>query len=115
MKLSFIPAIISLLITALICYGINTYCNNIALSQLVTIGSIITIGIPMLFMMGVKFDDNRKKINIAILSALFVAVFLGSNLFFAFSLLSTETGYIITNGILALIYLLIVYGISKQK
>ena len=63
---------------------------------------------------GVNFEQSRTTTNVRVVSGIFFVISLASNLIFSFFTFSTPS-YVITNGILLLIFVLIAYSISKAK
>jgi len=63
---------------------------------------------------GVNFEHSRTTTNIRVVSGIFFAVALISNLIFTFISFSVPS-YIIVNGILLLVFILITYSINRAK
>jgi len=72
------------------------------------------LSVTLALSIGVNFERSRTTTNIRVVSGIFFAVALISNLIFNF-LSFSEPSYIITNGILLLIYILIAYSINRAK
>lgn len=114
MKIKIIPSIISALIAALSGYAIFTYAvveNN----NLLGVGSAITMTLTLLGVFGFSLERKRKAINIHIVSGIFNALFLIISIVFAFLHNFSGPTYLIINGILLLIWLLITYGIVTKS
>lgn len=113
MKIKTVPAIIAFAISLLISYGLYNFHigeNKVLLS----VGSFIFLAFTLIFAIGVSFELSRTAINIKVLSWFFFFIALASNLIFTFLLFFVPI-YIVVNGILILIFLLIVYLLNKAK
>lgn len=113
MKINFVQTIIAIAVSALIAYGLYHYHNN-ENQMLLGIGSFVFLSVTLALSIGVNFEQPRTTTNIRVVSGIFFAVALISNLIFNF-LSFSKASYVITNGILILIYSLIAYSINKAK
>jgi len=113
MKINFIPTFISLLISALISYGLSVI-HVLETNFLLSLGSFIFLGTTLVITIGVNFEQSRTTTNLRVVSGIFFGVGLITNLIFSFFKFSIPS-YVITNGILLLIFVLIVYSINKAK
>ena len=113
MKIKIVPALVSILLCALIAYGlfsIHKFDNQILLS----VGGFIFCAATLFCAFGINFDLPRTTTNIRFLSIAFFFIALVNNLIFCFINFSVPL-YIILNGILLLIFILITYSIAKTK
>ena len=113
MKFNFIQTIISIAISILISYSLYSIHegeNKILLS----IGSFLFLSTSLMTMIGINFEQSRTTTNIRFVSGIFFVLAFISNLVFSFFTFSIPS-YIIINGILLLIFVLIVYSIYKAK
>ena len=113
MKINFVQTIIAIAVSALIAYGLYHFHNGVN-QMLLSIGSFVFLSVTLALSIGVNFEQSRTTTNIRVVSGIFFAVALISNLIFNF-LSFSEPSYVITNGILILIYVLIVYSINKAN
>jgi hypothetical protein len=113
MKINFVQTIIAIAVSALIAYGLYSFHNG-ENQMLLSIGSFLFMSVTLALSIGVNFEHSRTTTNIRVVSGIFFAVALISNLIFNF-LSFSEPSYIITNGILLLIYILIAYSINSAK
>ena len=113
MKIDFIKTAIALGISALIAYGLNSFHNN-EKKILLSIGSFVFLSVTLILTIGVNFQLPRTTTNIKVVSGIFFAIALISNLIFSFINYSVPS-YVITNGILLLVFVLITYSINKAK
>jgi hypothetical protein len=113
MKINFVQTIIALAVSLLIAYGLYSFHdseNKILLSA----GSFVFLATALVMTIGASFELPRTTTNIRVVSGIFFAVALASNIIFSFVTFSVPL-YIIANGILILIFLLIIYSISNAK
>tara|TARA_B110000285_G_C15078580_1_gene592162 strand:+ start:816 stop:1160 length:345 start_codon:yes stop_codon:yes gene_type:complete len=113
MKLKIVPALIVLAIAALIAYSMYSFTigqNKI----IIALGSFLFTAITLLSAIGVSYEKKRTGTNIRALAMLFFFIALLSNIGFV-NFPFSQALYIITNGILALIFILIVYFIVGAK
>lgn len=113
MKINFVQTIIAIALSALIAYGLYNFHdseNKILLSA----GSFVFLATTLVITIGVNFEQSRITTNVRVVSGIFFVIALASNLIFSFFTFSTPS-YVITNGILLLVFVLIVYSINKAK
>ena len=111
MKIKVIPLIIVLGISAIIAYGLFSFCKNDNALLLAIIGGIMLF-VTLAATFGVSFEPHRTSVNIKVTSIVFFLLALISNVIFAFVHFSVPL-YVIVNGIILLLWLLIVYGINR--
>jgi hypothetical protein len=113
MKINFVQTIISVAVSLLIAYGLYNFHdseNKILLSA----GSFIFLAATLTLTVGTSFELPRTSANIRVVSGIFFVIALISNLIFTFVNFPVPS-YVITNGILFLTFISIVYSISKAK
>jgi hypothetical protein len=113
MKINFIKSIIALSTSGLIAYGFYSF-HNSDNKVLLCAGSFVFILLTLLFTIGISFDLPRTSTMVRTVSAIFFVVALTSNITFSFVSFSVPL-YVITNGLLILLYTLISYSIAKAK
>ena len=113
MKINFVQTIIAIAVSSLIAYGFYSFCGS-KNKALLTMGSFIFLATTLVITIGVNFEKSRTTSNVRVVSGIFFAIALMSNLVFSFFTFSTPS-YVITNGILLLIYMLIAYSINNAK
>jgi hypothetical protein len=113
MKLNWVITIIAIAVSLLISYGLYSF-HDSENNLLLTLGSFVFLATTLVITIGANFELPRTATNIRVISGVFFVVALASNLIFSFLIFSTPS-YIITNGILFLIFVLIVYLIYKAK
>ena len=113
MKINFVQTIIAIAVSLLIAYGLYSFHdseNKILLSA----GSFVFLAITLILTIGTSFELPRTTANVRVVSGIFFVVALISNLIFTFIAFSIPS-YVITNGILFLVFILIAYSINKAK
>ncbi len=113
MKVNFVKTIIAIALSLLITYGFYSFHdseNKILLSS----GSFVFLTVTLIFAIGSSFEFPRTTTNVRVVSGIFFAIALISNLVFTFLYFSVPS-YIIINGILLLVFILITYSINKAK
>lgn len=113
MKFNFVQTIIALAVSLLIAYGFYSF-HDSENKLLLSLGSFVFLSVTLTLSLAVNFEQSRTTTNIRVVSVIFFIVALISNLIFSF-LIFSEPSYIITNGILLLIYVLIAYSINRAK
>jgi len=113
MKIDFIKTLIAIAVSLLIAYGLYSFHeseNKILLSA----ASFVFLAITLILTIGASFELPRTTNNVKVVSGIFFAIALISNLIFTFINFSVPS-YVITNGILLLVFVLIAYSILKAK
>ncbi len=113
MKINFVQTFIAIAVSLLIAYGFYTFHlgeNRLLLS----VGSFVFLAVTLILSIGVGFELPRTTTNIRVVSGIFFIIALVSNIVFSFINFSTAV-YVIINGILLLVFVLIVYSINKAK
>jgi hypothetical protein len=113
MKLNVVQTVIAIAVSLLIAYGL--FCFHDSENKiLLSVGSFVFLATTLAITIGVDFEQTRTTTNVRVVSGIFFVIAFASNLIFSFFTFSTPS-YIITNGILLLIFSLIVYSINKAK
>jgi hypothetical protein len=113
MKINFVQTIIAIAVSLLIAYGLYSFHsseNKILLSA----GSFVFLATALVMTIGASFELPRTTTNIKVVSGIFFVIALISNLIFTFINFSVPN-YVIINGILFLVFILIAYSINKAK
>ena len=113
MKVNFVQTIIAIAVSLLIAYGLYSFHdseNKILLSS----GSFVFLMVTLIFAIGTSFELPRTTTNVRVVSGIFFAIALISNLIFTFINFSIPS-YVIINGILLLVFILIAYSLNKAK
>ena len=113
MKINFVQTIIAIAVSLLIAYGFYSF-HNSENKILLSAGSFVFLGITLFMTIGVSCHKSRTTINIRVVSGVYFAIAIISNLIFSFLIFSFPS-YVITNGILLLLFILIAYSIYRAK
>lgn len=113
MKINKVTAILAFLLSVLITYGV--YSLSIEGQEylaILIITSFITILTSLLGLLSISWPNSRKNVNIRVLSFVFVSIFVIEHIVISFIGVKLSTLIILT-GVLFLIYILLVYMISR--
>lgn len=113
MKVDFIKTFIALGISALIAYAFYSI-HKSENTNLLVFTSFAELFLCSFFVFALRFDLSRTTTNIRVVSSIFFIVFLILNIIFSFFALSKQS-YIIVNGLVVLLGILIVYSLLKAK
>ena len=114
MRVNFVMLLIALAIAALSAYGFYAWNSGETFQLLITIGAGIQIFITFSGIIAVQSTGGRGGVgNIRAISIIFLIIAILSNVIFSFISLTAPTSYIIVNGIIFLIYVLVGYGVIK--
>jgi len=113
MKINFVPTIIAIMVSLLISYGLYSF-NSTQNKILLSAGSFVFLATALSMTIGTSFELPRTTTNVRVVSGIFFAIALISNLIFTYIHFSVPS-YVIVNGILLLVFILIAYSISKAK
>ena len=108
MKLNVVKTIIAIAVSVLIAYGLYSF-HDSENKVLLSLGSFVFLGMTLVIAIGVNFEQPRTTTNIRVVSGIFFTIALISNLIFS-SFTFSIPSYIITNGILLLIFSLTAYS-----
>lgn len=114
MKIDSIKSLIAIAISVLLAYACYEICEFERVQWVVTIGAFLTIVLPTLLAIGVTVKAERSAIVLSILSWVMLLIEIGINGVFVFFDFSIPV-YIIVNGIVLLIYILVYNSICKQR
>ena len=113
MKINIVQTIIAISVSLLITYGLYSF-HDSENKLLLSAGSFVFLATTLVMTIGVSFELPRTATNIRIVSGIFFAIALFTNLIFTFINFSVAS-YVIINGILLLVFMLIAYSINKAK
>lgn len=113
MKCDILKTIIAVALAALCAYACYSICDYESVRLLLTIGSFVAIGTPLVMALGFTSEDERGSVLLRVTSWVVSIIQIVSNIVFAFFEFSTPW-YIILNGVILLIFALIYRGLYKQ-
>lgn len=109
MKIKIIPSLISMGIALLLGYAAMSVNGIEPAKWILLAGTFITLFLTLLF--GFGMDYGEKGSSVTALAIVFLIIFIVSNAVSCFFF--NQTAYIVLNGILVLVYVGIVYALSK--
>ncbi|WP_338410582.1 hypothetical protein [uncultured Flavobacterium sp.] len=113
MKINFIQTIIAIALSLLIAYGFYSF-HDSENKILLSLGSFAFLATALVMTIAASFELPKTTTNIRVVSGIFFVITLTSNLIFTFINFSVPS-YVIINGILLLVFILIAYSINKAK
>jgi len=111
MKINFVKLIIAIALCLLIAYGFYSFHESVN-KNLLSLGSFVFLAATLVMSIGVSFELPKTTTNIRVVSGIFFIVALVSNVAFSFINFSTPV-YVIINGILFLVFILIIFTINR--
>jgi|TARA_B110000879_G_scaffold108509_1_gene145712 hypothetical protein len=113
MKIKTVPMIAAIGLSALIAYGLFALAKG-GNKELIGIGTGVMSLVTLITAIGVSYKNGRTATNVRTVGMLFFTIGIVSNI--AFSLWNLpRPAYIVTNGMLILLFLLIANFIAKAK
>jgi len=114
MKINPVFLLISLAVASLAAYGFFSANSGETYQLLITISAGLMILINLGGIIALQSAGGRGSVgNIRALSIVFLIISIISNIVFSFINLAAPTAYVITNGIIFLIYILITYSVIR--
>jgi len=113
MKINTFTTILVLFLAAIISYFLSTYqfdTNKLVLG----IGCFMGLFLSSALIFSVSFEYDRTTTLTRTSSAVFFILYLSSQIFFSVTNFVLPT-YVLVNGSLVILFLLIIYGIAKSK
>ena len=114
MKLDIVKSLIAVTISALLAYACYEICDYEHLQWVIAAGAFVAVGVPMMLALGVSSQQERSSVVLKTLSWVFLLIEIVSNGVFSFFDFSIPV-YIIVNGIILLILVLIYNSIYRTK
>ncbi len=115
MKFNFLTTIIAILAACLAAFGLYEWCHMANAKMLVACLGGISLCATLVTTLGISLTRTRTSINMKVLSGIFAILFLISNCIFCSLHSFSIAQYIIPNGLLLLIWILVTYSISKTS
>lgn len=114
MRINVIKSLIAIAISALLAYACYAICAYEHVRWIITIGAFLTIATPTLLTIGITAKKARSATMLSALSGVLLFVEIVANGIFAFFDFSIPV-YVITNGLILLIYILIYNSIYQKQ
>jgi hypothetical protein len=113
MKIHPLNCLVAVMFGALLTYGIVSIGSS-AIKGTIGIGAFVFFASSLAIAAGVSFERSRTGTNVRIVSLVFFVAALLANLFFAV-VAGSQTGYIVTCGLLFLLYVLIASAVFSAE
>ncbi len=113
MKINFVLTFIAIALSLLIAYGLYSF-HNSENKMLLSAGGFVFLASTLIITIGTSFELPRTTSNIKVISGIFFSIALICNVIFSFINFSAQS-YVIINGILFLLFILIAYSVNKAK
>lgn len=115
MKVKIVPTIIAFAIAVLIGLLVRSWCSSTNNATAIGVTTALSLALTLIPCMGLKLESGRLQVNVRVLSIIFVFIFLVVAVIMCFVKSDTITTYYIIEGIIALIFISILYGLTKIK
>ena len=114
MKINNVLTLIILVLSSLLGYWVYSVVDTDAHAALAGILSTLCLAIPLILGFGVSYTTSVSLVNVRVLSCVLFLLMLILHFYYAATGISMPY-YVLINGILICIYVLIVYAIIKSK
>ncbi len=115
MKLKLVPLIIALAIAVLIGILVSSWCPSTNNATAIGITTALTLALALIPCLGLELESRRLQVNVRVLCTVFALIFLIVAVIMCFVKSNTITTYYVIEGIIALIFILILYSLTKIK
>lgn len=112
-KVHVIPALIALVISALVAFGFYSFCRCADMQWWVSIGGGVSLFLTLGTALAVSFATSRTSMNAKVVSGIGALLLLISNGVFCSLTSFALAWYIIINGLLLLLWVILLYAIAK--
>ena len=113
MKINFVQTSIAIAISLLIAYSLYSF-HDSENKLILSAGSFVFLSATLIMSIGATFEFPRTTTNVRAVSGIFFGIALLINLIFTFLNFFLPT-YIVVNGVLFLIFILLAYSLNKAK
>ena len=114
MKFNFFTGVLSLILAGILSYFLTYYVTE-QHKYLFGIGSFLSLAINLLGTISFSFEYNRTTTLTRVTSGVFFLIILACQIIFLFLNSFILPTYLLVVGGLSVIYILIIYGITKSK
>ncbi len=115
MKVNIVSAIIALVTSTLIAFGLYSFCRYADMQWLVTIFGGISIFLTLGTTIAVSFTQPRTSVNAKVVSGISALLLLISNIVFCCLTAFSMPLYVIINGLLILLWFILTYAFARTK
>lgn len=114
MKINIIPSVIAIALAALLGYAVYSVAGDNPNNETAFAVSGSCFFICFLLGFGVSYEDSRKGVSLHVLSVISAIIMAISQFAFAYYGINFSP-YIIANGVILLLYLLVFYGVYNSE
>ena len=114
MKVDLVKSLVAVAFSALLAYACYEICDSERVRWVITIGALLTIGVPSLLALGISATLERSSVMLKTLSWLISLVEIVINGIFVFFDFCIPV-YVIINGLLLITFVLIYNSIYRAK
>lgn len=115
MKFSIVPTLIAVGLAALIGFLAYSLCASNDNATAIGITTALSIAITLIPIMGLRHENSRVQVNIKVLSTIFLWTFIIIAAVMCFMSVEKLNIYYIIVGIIALLYIGVLYSMSRIK
>lgn len=115
MKVNAVLLIIAIGIAALLGFLVYSFCSSTDNACAIGVTSGLSFAVALIPMMGLKHENGRMQVNIKVMSTMALIVFLIIAAVMCFISVEKLNVYYIIVGIMILIYLGLIYSMSRIK
>jgi hypothetical protein len=115
MKVNAVLLIIAIGIAVLLGFLVYSFCSSADNASAIGVTSALSFAVTLIPIMGLKHENNRMQVNIKVMSTLAFVLFLILAAIMCFISVEKLNVYYIIVGIIVLVYLGILYSMSRIK
>ena len=113
MKLNLFPSIIAIIASALVAFGLYSWCRFEDMRLLVTIFGGVSLLLTGGTMLALSAEKPRATVNLRVASGVFAFLLLVSNAIFCAVTTFSMALYVLINGFLLLAWIIVLYALIK--
>jgi len=113
MKFKLVPCLAAVAVSALLAFGFYSWTKFEDLKLLVTIFGGISMMLTLGTAFGVSLEHSRKNVSFKLMAWIAAIVLLIANICFFSQEAFSVAAYVVPNGLILIVWMLIAYGISR--
>ena len=114
MRINIVLTLIAIVLSLLLGYWVYSIAGTDIYATLAGVSSAICFAIPLILALGVRYNTSSAVVNMRAISSVFLIIMLVLHFYYAATGINMPY-YVIINGILICVYVVIVYAIIKSK
>ena len=115
MKFNPIMTILSLALGALVAYALFSYCRTEELRWVIAVTGGISTFLTWAGTMAVALEDKARNVNFKVFNGICAVAVIAMQFVFALKTGLSQPTYLLTSGVVLLIWLMIAYVLGKNK